>query len=285
MAVTGRPDVPFWGSIGDEPSRFVLVGAPLDLTGSGRRGTREGPAAIRGASHHVESYSPDQDVDLHECRLADAGDIDLTDLSIEDALASIERVVSEILVDRVPVVLGGEHTLSLAVGRAVLDRYSDGWVLSLDAHLDLADELDGVRLAHGTWAARLVDEASERAVGVMGARSGIRQEWERASTLEYFSRDFVLPSDLPVDLRRRPVHVSIDVDVVDPSAAPGTGCPEPGGVTSRELLAWVRDLGALNVVALDVNEVLPSADPGGITSALAAVVVRESVIAIHKSRL
>jgi agmatinase len=313
------PEARFWGSTLEDANggtRFCLFGAPLDLTGSGRLGTGKAPPAVRRASHTIESYSPMLDGDLFDTGLADLGDLDLVGLPMEDALAEIERqttalldrhasplpnrpmslqerrghqarlprpVRTETLAPVVPIVVGGEHTIALAIGRAVKRRYSDAVIISLDAHLDLADELDGNRLAHGTWACRLGEELGDYGAFVMlGMRSGTRPEWRRAQQCLWQSPDVVLTDQLRGLIGDRPVYLSIDIDVLDPSAAPGTGTPEPPGISSADLFRFLYSLGGLNVVAMDVNEILPEVDPAGITAITGAKLIREAAILLSR---
>ncbi len=272
------PDEPFWGSGPVEGARFFLFGAPLDLTGSGRLGTGEAPPTVRRASHNIESYSPILDGDLFDVGLTDLGDLDLGALALEAALAEIERTTAEVLTRGVPIVIGGEHTITLATGRAVKSRYPDAVVMWLDAHLDLADELDGQKLAHGTWACRLGEEIGFGDFVALGVRAGTRDEWRRSSRCLYASPGLELPEGVRDRLRDRPVYLSVDIDVLDPSAAPGTGTPEPPGPTSGELFHFLYSLRGLRLVGLDVNEILPAVDPAGITAVTGAKLIREACI-------
>ncbi len=269
------PSGPFWGSRPGDGARLLLFGAPLDLTGSGLRGTAQGPIAIRQASHNIESYSPQLEGDLFEAGLADLGDVELDGLDLRTALAEIERTSAELLGRGVPIMLGGEHTATLAAFRAVRRAYPAAALLCLDAHLDMADELDGRTVAHGTWAARLGEEHGLEALTLLGVRSGGREEWRRARGCAWSSPDLAMPKRVRQALAGRPIYLSVDIDVLDPSAAPGTGCPEPGGPGSKELLHFLHSLAGLNLVGLDVMEVLPAVDPAGITATVAAKVVRE----------
>src|SRR5918998_1625298 len=148
----------------------------------------------------------------------------------------------------------------------------------LDAHLDLADELDGQRLAHGTWACRLGDEVGYDDFVALGVRSGTRDEWQRSKRCLYASPELELPEAIRARLAGRPLYLSIDIDVLDPSAAPGTGTPEPPGVTSRELFRFLYGLRGLNLIGLDVNEILPEVDPAGITAVTGAKLIREACV-------
>jgi agmatinase len=272
------PPAPFWGSGPADGARLLLFGVPLELTVSGNPGTANGPPAVRRASHNIESYSPNLKGDLFDAGLADLGDLDLAGLGLEAALVEVERTTAELLDRGLPIMIGGEHTATLAAFRAVKRRHPDAGLISLDAHLDLADELDGERLAHGTWGARVGDEWGLDCLTLLGVRSGTRDEWRRARDCAWWSPDLVLPDDLRARLAGRPVYLSVDIDVLDPAAAPGTGCPEPGGPDSRELFRFLYGLDGLHLVGLDVMEVLPDVDPAGITAAVAAKLIREAAI-------
>jgi agmatinase len=273
----------FWGSTPDDGSqqgaRFCLFGAPLDLTGSGRLGTGQAPPAVRRASHNIESYSPRLDADLFDAGFADLGDLQLDGLPMAAALAEIERQAATVLDHAVPVVVGGEHTIALAIGRAVKQRHPDAVIISLDAHLDLADTLEDRKVAHGTWVCRLGEEVGGLGDFVLlGMRSGTRDEWQRARSALWQSPEVVLPEHIRVMIGKRPVYLSVDIDVLDPSAAPGTGTPEPPGISTADLFRFVYGLAGLNVVALDVNEILPEVDPAGITALTGAKLIREVVL-------
>jgi len=277
------PEARFWGSGPEHGARLFLFGAPLDLTGSGRLGTGQAPPAVRRASHNIESYSPRLGADLFDAGLTDLGDLHLDGLPMEAALAEIERQTAETLALGVPVVVGGEHTVALAIGRAVKRQHPDAVIISLDAHLDLADELNGLKLAHGTWACRLGEELGSYGDFVMlGMRSGTRDEWQRSRGCLWVSPQVVLPDHIRAALADRPIYLSVDIDVLDPSAAPGTGTPEPPGISSRELFAFLYSLSGLNVVALDVNEILPEVDPAGITAITGAKLIREAAILLSR---
>jgi agmatinase len=264
--------------ISPEGRPLFLFGAPLDLTGSGRLGTGQAPPAVRRASHNIESYSPRLDGDLFDAGLADLGDLDLHGLEMTAALDEIERQTADLLQRGLPIVVGGEHTIALAIGRAVKRRHPDAVVISLDAHLDLADELDGRSVAHGTWACRLGEEVGFEDIVLLGVRSGTRDEWQRAQSCRWVSGEVRLPDDVRAAIADRPVYLSVDIDVLDPSAAPGTGTPEPPGISTADLFGFLYSLRGLNLVALDVNEILPEVDPAGITAITGAKLIREAAV-------
>ena len=285
-----KPLVPFWGSRGGgggvsaQRSGSLLHGVPLDVTASCRAGTAEGPAAVREASHHIETYSPTLNGDLLDAGLVDLGDLELEEADLEVALDSIEWATAQILEHGRPIMVGGEHTATLAAFRAVKRKHRHAVLISLDAHLDLADELEGRRLSHGTWAARLDDEWGLECLAFLGVRSGTREEWRRARAAACCSSELRVPAPLLERLAETPVYLSVDIDLLDPAAAPGTGCPEPGGPSSRDLFRFLYSLKGLNVVGLDVMEVLPRVDSAGVTAAVAAKLIREAAILFSSPR-
>ena len=258
---------------------IAILGVPLDLTESYRSGTAAGPAAIREISDSIETYSPTLDRDLDALAIADLGDLPLAGLAMDEALAAIAEPVSAIAgMGALPVLLGGEHTLTLGAVRGLRNHYPSLHVLHVDAHLDLIEEYAGETVCHATVLRRICDELGPRRVGQVGGRSGTAPEWRYAQELLHASTELVLPAAARAALEGVPLYLSLDIDVLDPSAAPGTGCPEPGGPTFRELLAFLTTLRGLNVVAIDVVEVLPAVDPAGIAAVAAAKLVRETIL-------
>jgi agmatinase len=270
----------FLGAGGWEGARWALFGAPLDVTGSFRPGARFGPAAVRAASPVLELWSPALGVGLEERPFADLGDLELPPGEVEAALEAIERAVAEVLAaGRRPLLLGGEHLVTWPAVRAVAARYPDLAVLQVDAHADLRDAYLGRRASHATVMRRVAEVVGPKRVYQMGIRSGTVEEWAwgRAHT-RFAPGARALPTGWREELAGRPLYVTVDIDFVDPAAAPGTGTPEPGGATAAELLDLVDSLAGLRVVAADVVEVAPAYDPTGITAILAAKVVRELLL-------
>ena len=275
----------FLGSTACASPAAVVVGAPLDATESFHGGTRGGPERIRAVSDVLETYSPQLDRDLAELPLADWGDVSWVG-GVEEALSSIADVVAAACnQSALPLVIGGEHTATIGAVRGALRRYADLQVIQLDAHADLREEYDGVRTSHATVMRRLADEIGLRRICQCGIRSGVREELEIARQCLASSQALHLPGEALEQIGRRPVYLTIDIDVLDPAGAPGTGCPEPGGPTFAELWSFVWSLRDLNVVAFDVMEVLPAADVNDITSIAAAKLVRDGALLFAKSRV
>ena len=267
-------------SFGD--SRLVLFGAPYDSTTSFRPGARFGPAAMRMESFGIETFSPYQDADLEGVSVHDAGDLELPFGGAEPALAMIEEKTREILdAGKTPVMLGGEHLVSLGAVRAVASKFPDLHIIHFDAHADLRLDYLGNPLSHACVMRRCHDILGDGRIRQFGIRSGTKEEFafmtaghvrtERHSCVTL--PDFSLPEGTPV-------YLTVDMDVLDPSEFPGTGTQEAGGLQFRELLAALLDVFArFNVVAFDNVELAPQIDPTGRSTALACKLLREELIA------
>ncbi|MBS3947374.1 MAG: agmatinase [Dethiobacter sp.] len=262
-------------------SSLVIIGAPMDITVSFRPGSRGGPQAIRSASPGLEEYSLYARQDLREASFYDAGDLLLPFGNVTRSLELIKEAVALLLeAGKFPLLLGGEHLVSLGALRAVAQKFPGLAVIHFDAHADLRTDYLGEAYSHASVMYRAHQE-----LGVdlfqFGIRSGTAEELAYAKQHTHFYPFHVLKPLREAEklLRGRPVYVTLDIDVVDPAFAPGTGTPEPGGISSAELLAALPLLARLNVVAFDLVEVAPLYDPAGITAMLAAKVVREMVLA------
>ena len=269
-----------------EQAKIVLYGAPFDSTTSFRPGARFGSAAMRHESFGLETYSPYQDKDLTDCAIFDSGDLELCFGSAEAALADIESRAAEILEDeKLPLLLGGEHLVTLGAVRAVLNRYPDLHIIHFDAHADLRQDYLGASLSHACVIRRCHDLVGDGRIHQFCIRSGDREEFQFAKShteLHPFCFDGL--EDLTRKLAESgvPVYFTIDLDCLDPAAFPGTGTPEAGGVTFPQLLDAFRLVSRTNVVAADVNELAPMLDPSGVSTATACKVLRELLLYLHK---
>lgn len=274
----------FLGARAHARPAVTLVGGPYDRTSSFRRGSEYAPAAVRWASQSIETYSPVMRADLDDTAFADAGDLDLAHLEPEAAVDAVAARVAEIAAHSIPLLIGGEHTLTLGAVRALARSHPGLAVIQLDAHTDLRDEYDGRAVCHATVMRRIVELLGPAAVVSAGIRAGTREEFALAATFAHSGPALTIPSEVWSRLAAGPVYVTIDIDAIDPAEAPGTGNPEPEGLAARDVLALVRRLGELRVVGLDVVEVAPPYDPSGRTAVLAATIVREAVLALSGPR-
>ncbi len=271
---------PFLVSQPGQIGAVTLLGAPLDRTGSFRPGCADGPAGVRWASENLEEYSPTLDRDLNDLDLGDLGDLELAGLSQADALDLIETEVGALIdAGTLPFILGGEHTIALPIARAVCKRYPDALILHLDAHADLRDTYLDDPLSHATWAYRAGEEFGFERLMQLGIRSGLREEFTLGRARSgYFSMGLDYPEQVRELLASRPVYLTLDIDILDPAYLPGTGTPEAGGVTYRELMEFLQGLPKLKMVAMDLNEIAPPLDPTGVTAATAAKLAREMML-------
>ena len=265
-------------------ARIVLFGAPFDSTTSFRPGTRFAPHTIRSESFGLETYSPLLDRDLENISVFDSGDLELCIGSSEKALAQISERTATILADnKLPLMIGGEHLVTLGAFREVIKKYPDVHIIHFDAHTDLRDEYLGVGLSHACVIRRCHDLTGDGRIHQFGIRSGERSEFRWADSghtnLHKFNFDGLAETVKQID--RKPVYFTIDLDVLDPSVFPGTGTPEAGGVTFMQLFDAMRIVcNGCNIVAADVNELCPTYDQSGVSTAVACKVVRELLLSI-----
>ncbi|MBE5684910.1 MAG: agmatinase [Ruminococcus sp.] len=269
-----------------EEAEIVLYGAPFDSTTSFRPGARFGPSAIRHESFGLETYSPYQDRDLMDIRVFDSGDLELCFGSSEKALADIQDRAEEILKEgKMPLLLGGEHLVTLAAVRAAAGRYPGLHIIHFDAHADLRDDYLGAKLSHACVLRRCHEIVGDGHIHQFCIRSGEREEFQFASRhTDFHPFTFEGLEETVRELKEKqvPVYFTIDLDCLDPSVFPGTGTPEAGGVSFLELLAAIRKVSELNIVGADVNELAPMLDPSGVSTATACKVVRELLLAVAK---
>ncbi|MEE0547780.1 MAG: agmatinase [Peptococcaceae bacterium] len=268
-----------------DDARAVLFGAPFDGTTSFRPGTRFGPQAIRAESDGIETYSPYQNKDLEDIAVFDSGDLLLPFGNTEAVLAMIEARTQEILdAGKMPVMLGGEHLVTLGAVRAMVKKYPDLHIIHFDAHADLRDDYLGECLSHATVLRRSWDLLGDGRIHQFGIRSGERSEFEFALEHTDF-HPFNVKDVLDVVLAlgdKVPVYVTLDLDVLDPSLFCGTGTPEAGGIFFQDLEEALLALEALNVVGFDMNELSPHYDASGVSTAVACKVLREMLLAYVK---
>lgn len=272
----------FMGARDDyQAAQAVLCGVPMDFTVSFRPGARLGPRQIRDVSWGLEEYSPYQERELGEVSFYDAGDLALPFGNVDASLRLVQALTAAVIQDgKMPILLGGEHLLSWPAIAAVHERYPDLAVLHLDAHADLRQEYEGEVNSHATVMRRVVERIGGGNVYQFGIRSGTRNEWNFAgANTHIFPYEVVAPlRQVRSAISHRPVYVTLDIDVVDPAFAPGTGTPEPAGVSSGEIIQAIHLLAGLRLVGFDLVEVAPVYDQSERTSLLAAKIIRELLL-------
>ena len=265
-------------------ARIVLFGAPFDSTTSFRPGTRFAPHAVRSESFGLETYSPVLDRDLEDIGVFDSGDIELCIGSAMKALDQISERTATILADnKIPFMIGGEHLVTLGAFREVFRKYPDVHIIHFDAHTDLRDQYLDVKLSHACVIRRCHDLTGDGRIHQFGIRSGERPEWQWAraghTDLHPFSFDGL--AETVKGLGNVPVYFTIDLDVMDPSVFPGTGTPEYGGVTFKQLTEAIYTVcNSCKIVGLDVNELCPPYDQSGASTAAACKIVRELLLSL-----
>ena len=266
---------------------IVLYGAPFDSTTSYRPGARFGPAAMRHESYGLETYSPYQDKDLTDIKVFDSGDMELCFGSSESALKDIEARAKTILQDgKFPLLLGGEHLVTLGAVRAAAHKYPAMHIIHFDAHADLRQDYLGAELSHACVLRRCHDILGDGRIHQFCIRSGDREEFRFAAQhtdLHPFDFDGLKETVDKLKAANVPVYFTIDLDCLDPSAFPGTGTPEAGGVSFVQLLEAIQTVASARVVAADVNELAPMLDTSGVSTATACKVLRELLLALLKS--
>ena len=268
-----------------EESEIVLFGIPFDGTTSFRPGTRFAMQAVRPDSYGLETYSPYLKRDLENYSIFDGGEVEIPLGNTEKAMQSILDYTRSIVADgKKFMMVGGEHLVSYPTIQSVYEQYPDLHIIHLDAHTDLRDEFLGEKLSHATVIRRCHDFLGDGRIFQFGIRSGTEEEfnWAKEHThLEQFTLQTL--KETVEKLKDVPVYITIDLDVLDPSIFPGTGTPEPGGITYRELLEAIGHFQTLkNIVAADVVELSPQYDASGGSTAVACKTIREMLLTMGR---
>jgi agmatinase len=265
-----------------EESDVVIFGAPFDGTCSYRPGSRFAPNKIRIDSYGLETYSPYLDRDLEDYNIHDAGDIDLIFGNKYAVLDAIKEYASHLVNNsKKPLMIGGEHLVTLPVVTAMFEKHKDLVILHFDAHTDLRGDYMGEELSHATVIKQIWNFLGDDRIFQFGIRSGLKEEFSWAEKdghtfINKFGYDKL--KDVVEKIKDKPVYVTIDLDILDPSIFPGTGTPEPGGISFQDMLNILKTLEGLNIVGADVVELAPDYDPSGVSTAVAAKIMRELML-------
>jgi len=271
----------------DEKVYAIFLGIPFDDAVVYRPGARFGPSAIRNASRLLRPYNQFLDTyPFDKLNACDKGDVNVVPGYIEDTFKVVESELNNILsLDIVPFIAGGDHSITLPVLRAIAKKYGRVNLVHLDSHFDFWASHWGKKYTHGTWLRRAIEEGLINVVIQAGIRGSTfskedLEDKDKLGILSYNIRDLKnRPSEIIKEINslKGPTYVSIDIDVVDPAFAPGTGTPEVGGLTSYEILEFIRSLRIDKLVGFDVVEVSPPYDVSEITSMLAANIIYEGM--------
>ena len=250
-----------------EGGKITVVGIPYEGVLSGLPGTREGPHYVRRASYLLESYVPELDVDLQELPFVDMGDVELFGPP-ERVCGEVEEIVTGV---GLPVLIGGDHSITVGAVKALRKRYGRMEVLYFDAHLDLRDEFGESTHSHACSAARIAETGTN--IRFFGVRSGTREEWRKAGKMKVFGAEDDWPRNFS-----DPIYITVDMDVFDPAFAPGVGTAEPAGITPAKFFKWLHGLEG-RIIGFDVVETNPLVE-NKITPVLAAKIVRDAIAKI-----
>lgn len=265
-----------------ESSDIIIAGVPFDGTSSFRPGSRFAPDVIRSYSVLFETYSPYQRRDVDNIRIYDIGNIDLLFGNTEKNMKIIEEQYDILNKNKKPIIsLGGEHLISFPIVKSLSKNYDDLHILHFDAHADLRTDYLGEKYSHASVIRLISDITTPQNIYQFGIRSGTEEEFEFAGNHTNFY-PFSFPDLKPIlnKLENKPVYITIDLDILDPSYFPGTGTPEPGGVSFNDLLFKLIKLKELNIVGADIVELSPDYDKSGISAAAACKVLRELILII-----
>ena len=274
---------------GIDQCRVSLLGVPYDGTCCFRPGARFGPSAVREDSYGIETYCPQLNLDLEDINFTDIGSLDVP---LGDAKLTLDYIkdATDILLKKnlKPLIIGGEHSITSGVIKSLITNYPDLIMLQLDAHADLRDEWLGSKFSHACTMKRCLEILPSKKIFQIGIRSGTKSEFlemnnskrliqhtlgKNAKSLEEALKSF----------KGRPIYLTFDLDWFDPSIMPGTGTPEPGGYFWGDFAAIIDVIKSHNLIGADVVELSPKLDNTGISSILAAKVIRSLIMLLDKS--
>jgi len=276
-----------------EKADYIIIGVPFDVTSTYRTGARFGPNAIRQASLNIETYSFRTGIDIEDLRLHDLGDLHIA-TDTKKTLEMLELVTKDILkAGKTPVTIGGEHTITLGTAKGLQDLVQKTAIVSFDAHLDLRNEFQGLRLSHTTFMRRINEEAKPARIIEVGTRAVCKEElaYAKKTGIKYYTTHEIRKQGAPTiadQLKKelakyKHIYISVDMDILDPAYVPAAQNPEPDGLETHTLLEILAAICDKRTIGFDVLEVAPNYDQG--TSAIqAAKVIFEILCNVEKSR-
>jgi len=276
-----------------EKADYIIIGVPFDVTSTYRTGARFGPNAIRQASLNIETYSFRTGIDIEDLRLHDLGDLHIA-TDTKKTLEMLELVTKDILkAGKTPVTIGGEHTITLGTAKGLQDLVQKTAIVSFDAHLDLRNEFQGLKLSHTTFMRRINEEAKPARIIEVGTRAVCKEElaYAKKTGIKYYTTHEIRKQGAPTiadQLKKelakyKHIYISVDMDILDPAYVPAAQNPEPDGLETHTLLEILAAICDKRTIGFDVLEVAPNYDQG--TSAIqAAKVIFEILCNVEKSR-
>lgn len=276
-----------------EKAKYVILGVPFDATSTYRSGARFGPNAIRQASLNIETYSFRSGVDLEDLKLYDAGDLNVS-MDAKETVDLTELVTADILTaGKIPVVLGGEHTITLGIAKGLGSKAAEMAIVSFDAHLDLRSEFMGLTLSHTTFMHLISKQVKPAKIIEVGTRSACKEElgYAKKAKVDFFTSQQIIKQgskQIIAELKAKlepyeHVYLTVDIDVLDPAYAPAVQNPEPEGINPTALLDIACALCDKRLIGFDVLEITPAYDQG-VTAIVAAKIMFELLCQLEKSR-
>lgn len=261
------------GSVSDyDHSEIVMVGLPFDGTCSYRPGSRFAPERLRLASWGLEDYSPVFDRHLDDVKFFDAGELEFPLGNTMASLGLIEDNVRQIYSDGKKFLgIGGEHLVTYPSVKACIEKYPDLKIVHFDAHTDLREDYLGEKFSHASVMRRIGELTGFQNIRQVGIRSGLKEEFDIMKEYGTLIHSY---SELDV-FKGQKIFLTIDIDVLDPSVMPGTGTPEAGGMSYKELNGWIQYLKDFDIVGADVVELAPDYDKSEVSTAITAKVIRD----------
>jgi len=272
---------------------YVILGVPFDVTSTYRTGARFGPTAIRQASLNIETYSFRTGIDVEDIKIHDLGDLHVS-TDTAKTLEMLQLVIKDILkTGKIPITIGGEHTITYGIAKALGKTASKTAIVSFDAHLDLRNEYSGLKMSHTTFMRRTNEEVKPAKIIEIGTRAVCREElkYAKEAGIEFFTTQYVRKEGtdhVTKQLREKlekceNVYVSVDMDILDPAFVPAVQNPEGDGLEMHYLLDILNSICDKRVVGFDVLEIAPDYDRG-VSAVQAARVIFEMLCGIEKSR-
>lgn len=273
-----------------EESKLVVFGAGFDGTTSNRPGTRFAASSMRPEFYGLETYSPILNLDMDDYKICDIGDLELSIGNTDKVLNEIYEGTRCIIKDnKVPFMIGGEHLVTLPAFKAVHEKYNDLYVLHFDAHTDLREAYNNNKNSHATVIKRIWDIVGDNKIFQFGIRSGTKEEFDFALKYKHtYMETHTIDTfkEIVNRLENKNIYLTIDLDVLDPSIFPGTGTPEPGGVTYKEFENIFKILknSNINLVGLDIVELSPDYDNTNVSTVTACKILRELALIVSDKR-
>ena len=271
-----------------ENCKVSLFGVPYDGTSCFRPGSRFGPSAVREVSNGIETYCPQLDLDLENINFVDLGSIDISFGDTKLIIQKVQKATQYIVRKKIkPLIIGGEHSITCGVIESIVKEYPDLIMIQLDAHADLRNEWLGNKFSHACAMKRCLEILPSKKLFQVGIRSGTKLEFKEMNEHKRLiphtsgSKAMHLEEALNKSLGK-PIYLTFDLDWFDPSVLPGTGTPEPGGYFWNDFAATIDVLKSHNLVGADVVELSPQLDHSGISSILAAKVIRSLIMLLNR---